>query len=327
MRDEPADISCGDIAGFLSEYWAFHPTEVTYAPVGGGCHHWIAVDAVGQRWFVTANQLDPYGSWLGPTAECTRIAEEVAMRAAKELADRGYAFVIAPIPDCSGRLTRHIMPSWTLLVLPYVDGWSTRGGEWKDRGERTQIAGILGRLHIATPPETLRRWDFAVPGRDALTTALAELDQPWMCGPYAEPTRQRLAGAIGHVRGQFERYDALVCQIEASGDPWVVTHGEPHSANVIRTEDGRMCLIDWGTAQLAPRERDLAVLHDGPSDYLPPYQAEAGPYAPRAEAIELFHVWWGLAEIGSYVQIFRRPHTDSLDNKQSWQNLTMYVPG
>jgi spectinomycin phosphotransferase len=327
MRDEPGEITSGDIARFLTEHWGIHPAEVTYAAVGGGCHHWIASDERGPRWFVSANHLAPYGSWIGPTAEATRIAEEAAMRAAKELADRGYEFVVAALPDRTGLPTRHILPSWTLLVLPYVDGRSTRDGAWNDAGERQQIAGILGRLHRARPPAALPRWDFVIPGREAVLTALGELDRPWACGPYAEPTRRRLSGALDHIHGLLERYDALVRQVEASEEPWVVTHGEPHSANVIRTADGRMLLIDWGTAQLAPRERDLAALHEGPLDYLAAYRAEAGPVRPRPEAIELFHSWWALAEIGSYVQIFRRPHADSLDSKQSWRNLTMYVPG
>jgi spectinomycin phosphotransferase len=118
----------------------------------------------------------------------------------------------------------------------------------------------------------------------------------------------------------------LVREIEASDDPWVVTHGEPHSANVLRTADG-MRLIDWDTVQLAPRERDLSAVLGGPNDVLPAYQAEAGPDSPRPAAIELFRVWWSLAEIAEYVQLFRQPHADSQDNKESWRILTQYVLG
>jgi spectinomycin phosphotransferase len=57
------------------------------------------------------------------------------------------------------------------------------------------------------------------------------------------------------------------------------------------------------------------------------YQAEAGPAIPRSAAIELFDVWWSLAEIATYPQLFRRPHADSQDSKESWRNLTQYVPG
>lgn len=328
MRVQPAEISCDLVTRILSEHWGFRATEVVYAPVGFGSHHWIASEEAGSpRWFVTADRLDPCGNRLGSTVKQVRRAIEAAAHAVKELADSGYEFVVAPLPDRTGRLVGEMLPGWILVVLPYLQGWSTPDGTWDDPAERAEIAGILGRLHTATPPKALQRWDFAVPGRDALLAALADLDRPWSSGPYSEPTRQRLAGALDHIHGRLAHYDALVREIEASDDPWVVTHGEPHSANVLRTTNGRMRLIDWDTVQLAPRERDLSAVLGGPNDVLPAYQAEAGPVSPRSAAIELFHVWWSLAEIAEYVQLFRQPHADSQDNKESWRTLTQYVPG
>lgn len=328
MRDEPAEISCAMVTGFLREHWGFQPSDVTYAPVGFGGHHWIASDAGGPRWFVTANHLDPRGSWLGPTDAHTRAGIEASVRVTSELSDRGYPFVVTPLPDRTGQLVRGLLPRWMVQVLPYLHGWSTPDGAWEDPTERTQIAGILGQLHSASPPEALQRWDFAVPGRAALLTALDDLDRPWPWGPYSEPTRLLLAGGLDAVHGMLARYDALVREIEASDDPWVVTHGEPHSANVVRTEDGRMHLIDWDTVTLAPRERDLAALDSNwaSAEVLSAYQAHAGVHVPRPEAIELFDVWWALAEIGGYVQLFREPHPESPDSNESWRNLTTYVP-
>ncbi|MFB6719672.1 phosphotransferase enzyme family protein [Kribbella sp. NPDC056345] len=327
MRDEPGEISCDLVAGMLSEHWGFRVGEVVYAPVGSGSHHWIAAGVDGPRWFVTADRLDPSGSWMGSTAEQMKGTIESAVQAAKELADSGCEFVVAPLPDRTGHLVREVPAGWMLVVFPYLQGWSTSDGAWDDPAEREQIAGILGRLHAATPPRTLQRWDFAVPGRDVLLTALADLDRPWSSGPYAEPTRLRLSAALDYLRARLAHYDTLVREIEASDDPWVVTHGEPHSANVLRTNDGRMRLIDWDTVRLAPRERDLAAVLGGPTDVLPAYQAQAGPISPRTAALELFRVWWSLAEIATYVQLFRRPHTDSQDSRESWQDLTTYVPG
>jgi spectinomycin phosphotransferase len=327
MRVEPAEISCDLVTGILREHWGFRAAEVAYAPVGFGSHHWVASEADGPRWFVTADRLDPRGNWLGSTAEEVKGAIEAAAHTTKDLADSGYEFVVAPLPDRTGRLVREVLPGWVLVVLPYLQGWSTPDGPWDDPAERAQIAGILGRLHAATPPGALQRWDFAVPGRDALLAALADLDRPWSCGPYSEPTRLRLAGALDHLHGRLAHYDALVREVEASDDPWVVTHGEPHSANVVRTTDGRMHLIDWDTVHLAPRERDLSAILGGPTDVLPVYQAEAGPVSPRTAAIELFHVWWSLAEIATYVRLFRGPHAESQDSEESWRNLTLYVPG
>lgn len=326
MRDEPAEISPDLVTGFLNEHWGLRAVDVTYAPLGFGSHHWIASDTDDPRWFITADRLDPHGNWLGSTAAQVKDAIEAAAHTTKQLADSGYEFVVAPIPDRTGRLVREVLPGWAMAVLPYLQGWSTPDGAWDDPAEREQIAGILGRLHAATPPEALRHWDFAVPGRDALLAALADLDRPWSSGPYSEPTRLRLVGAIDHLRDRLTHYDALVREIEASDEPWVVTHGEPHSANVVRTTDGRMHLIDWDTVQLAPRERDLAAFLGGPTDILTAYQSEAGPATPRPTALELFDLWWSLAEIATYVHLFRLPHTDSQDTKESWRTLTLYLP-
>jgi spectinomycin phosphotransferase len=327
MKDEPAVITCADITRWLDEHWDLRPTAVTYAAVGGGSYHWIATEGTEPRWFVTANQLDPRGSWLGATAEATRAAIEAAAWSALELAGSGLDFVVAPLPDREGRPIRDILPSWTLLVLPYLPGWSTPDGAWPDPAEQQQLAGLLGRLHAAQPPAALLRWDPAITSRDTLQAALDELDQPWTGGPYSELTRQRLAESRDGVHAMLARYDALVCDLLAANDPWVVTHGEPHSANVVRTDDGRMHLIDGDTIQLAPRERDLAMLPDEALDsVLATYQAHAGPVRIHPERIELFHLWWALSELCGCVEEFRRPHTDTLDSKQSWRNLNESLP-
>ena len=310
------EISCAVVAGILGARWGFEVAEVTYAPVGFGSYHWIASADGGPRWFVTADRVGSDGGQ----------AIAAAMQTAQDLAGRGYEFVVPPLPDHTGRLVREAAPGWAFTVLPYLQGWSTSDGAWDDPVEQEQIARILGRLHSTPAPEALQRWDFAVPDRDALLVALTDLDQPWSTGPYAELTRLRLAGAHDYVHSRLKHYDALVREIEASAEPWVVTHGEPHSANALRTADG-MRLVDWETVRLAPRERDLAAVLGGPVDVLPAYQSEAGPVSPRPVAMELFDVWWSLAEIASYVHLFRRPHTDSADTKQSWEELTEYVPG
>jgi spectinomycin phosphotransferase len=265
------------VARILTEHWGFEVAEVTYAPVGFGSYHWIASADDGPRWFVTADRVGAAGGQV----------IEASMQTSKELADRGCEFAVAPLADQTGTLVRELLPGWTLVVLPYLQGWSTPDGAWDDPAEREQIVRIIGRLHAAPAPEALQRWDFAIPDRDALLAALADLDHPWSGGPYAEPTQLRLAGADAYVHDRLEYYDTLAREVEASDDPWVITHGEPHSANVLRTPNGEMRLVDWVTVRLAPRERDLKSVLGGPLDVLPAYQSEAGPVSPRRAALEL----------------------------------------
>lgn len=327
VNDEPADLSCDLVGELLRRHWGLDPTRVEYAPVGFGSYHWIATGTDGRRWFVTADHLASGGGWLGGDAEEFAGALTAAARTTRALADAGYEFAHAGVPDRTGVLARRVLPDWTMQVFPYLDGWSTGFGPWKEPAERRRIAAIVGRLHAADPPAGVRRWELAVPGRARLLDALDDLDRPWTSGPYAQRARDLLRETGPSLRARFDRFDELARQIEASPDPWVVTHGEPHSANVIRTDDGRMCLVDWDTVALAPRERDLVTVLEGADDpeVLGAYQRAAGPVTPRPGALELFALWWALAEVCGYVSLFRQPHGESTDTATSWRNLRHYA--
>lgn len=327
MNDEPADLPCELVGELLRRHWGLATTRVEYAPVGFGSHHWIATGPEDRRWFVTADHLASGGGWLGGDAEDLAAALTAAARTTRALADAGYEFAHAGVPDRKGVLARRVLPDWVMQLFPYLDGWSTGYGSWKEPAERRRIAGIVGRLHAATPPAGVRRWELAVPGRAQLREALDDLDRPWSGGPYTEPVRELLRGTGPSIRARFDRFDELAREIEASPDPWVVTHGEPHTANVIRSDDGRMCLVDWDTVALAPRERDLVTVLEGTDDpeVLAAYQRAAGPVTPRAGALELFELWWALAEVCGYVKLFRQPHAETVDIAASWRNLQHYA--
>jgi hypothetical protein len=75
-------------------------------------------------------------------------------------------------------------------------------------------------------------------------------------------------------------------QLEASNEPWVMTHGEPHAGDALfLIRRGRVHLIGWDATCIAPRERDLRILRygDQPSalargnrDVVAAYQGTAG---------------------------------------------------
>jgi spectinomycin phosphotransferase len=327
VNDEPADLPCALVADLLRRYWGVEADRVEYAPVGFGSYHWIATESSGRRWFVTADHLDAGGGWLGGDAEAFAAALTAAARTTRALAEAGYEFVHAGVPDRDGVLVRRVRPDWMMQLFGYLDGWSTGYGPWEDPAEQRQIAGIVGRLQAATPPDGVRRWELAVPGRALLMSALDDLDRPWTSGPYAEPVRELLQDSGPSIRARFGRFDELAREIEASSDPWVVTHGEPHPGNVIRTSDGRMCLIDWDTVALAPRERDLATVLNGRDDAEPiaAYQRAAGAAPPRPGAVELFDLWWALGEVSGYAEVLRQPHGESTDTAASWRNLQHYA--
>lgn len=101
-----------------------------------------------------------------------------------------------------------------------------------------------------------------------------------------------------------------------------MTHGEPHSGNVVRHGPAAMHVVDWDTVRVAPRERDLRDVLRGPGDPAwCAYRESAGDVEWRPEVAELFHAWWDLSEIGEYVRWFRGPHTDTADDRTPWGGL------
>ncbi|MFF5080543.1 aminoglycoside phosphotransferase family protein [Actinoplanes sp. NPDC000266] len=289
MRERPADLTDAQLAATLAEGWGIHAPALAYLPVGAGGHHWSA-----PPWFVTVTDYSP--------------ALEPALDTAARL---GLDFVVAAIRAPDGTLVRRLGDRYAVTVHPFVPGSAGSFGPHPP-ADRDAVLDMLIALHgtRATAP----RADLRLPGRARLERALADLDRPWTSGPYAEPARRLLAGHTAAVTRRLSRLDA-----PPSTESWVVTHGEPHPGNVLRTPSGPL-LIDWDTVQLAPPERDLWMLTDAmidapPSNDMPllsRYERATG-HRVSAAAIEFYRNWWILADIANYTDDLRRPHTEGAD--------------
>ena len=100
--------------------------------------------------------------------------------------------------------------------------------------------------------------------------------------------------------------DRLAAEAEEREAGHVVTHGEPHAANVMRTSGGRV-LVDWDTVALAPPERDLWMLVDDD-------QHDA--------ALDFFRLTWDLKDLAEYLNVLRSPHEENEDTVRQHGALT-----
>ena len=101
-------------------------------------------------------------------------------------------------------------------------------------------------------------------------------------------------------------YEVLARRVAARPERMVITHGEPHSANVLRMPAGYV-LVDWDTVLLAPPERDLWALAESDPAIPAAYSAATGT-AVDPDAMMLYRLWYDLAEIAGYICTFRAPH-------------------
>ena len=312
MFTRPPTLSDEEVADALRAGWNFDATSLEYAAVGFGSHHWIAHDSSGAKRFVTVDDLSKVRLG-GPDAGFRGL--RAAFETARRLSESGLDCLVAPERDVEGGVLRRLGEGFTIAVYPFLDARSGSYDEYSN-DERQAVRVVLGRVHRATSvvEGVSEIEDFALPCRGGLEVALDELDLGWSAGPFAEPARELLVQAAGDVRAALAHYDALVDEVRREPEPWVITHGEPHAANVLWAEDGPR-LIDWDTALIAPAGRDLWMLE-------PPTEV-----APRDEApqIALYRLWWDLAEIAGYVTEFRMPHGETEDMVESWKNLEHFV--
>jgi spectinomycin phosphotransferase len=323
MQTLPEEFEEGALVCALAEGWGIGVRTVEYAAVGAGSYHWIAIDPNGTRLFVTVDDLDNK-VYLGDTRERVFEALRGALETAVALRDRGLDFVVAPIPTTGGEAVRRVGSRHTVAVYPFVDGQVSAFGR-HEASARGPIVAMLAELHRATPAvrSTARAIGLGLSGRGRIESAMREVDRPWRGGPFSEPARRVLAAHVADVSALLTLADRLVAEVTRRGSPWVVTHGEPHAANVMRVS-GRPLLIDWDTLALAPPERDLWMLVEDSGNEAAAYVELTGRRLDN-DAIRFFRLAWDLNDLTEYLAVLRAPHRRTEDTEQAYEAVARCV--
>lgn len=316
MFVEPADLSADTVLGIVRELWDPGVGSCAFFPRGSRAQHWVCAGRRQPRWFVTADEVSADG----------RLEELLdTYAAARELARRGHHVVVptlAPDAELSGAVdgVGVVHGAYLVTVAAYLEGESGPG-EYADDNQRALVAGALGALHAESPPERARSWSPGPPRRPELLGLLERLDTPWPAGPFGESVRKALRRNASSLRRLYARFDELAARaVEASGG-WVLTHGEPHTANVVWRLGGPV-LVDWESLRVAPRERDLRTVLRGAegAEPLTAYAANGGTADLDADMFELFDLEGWLWEIADYAVRFAAPHTGDRADGQAGED-------
>jgi spectinomycin phosphotransferase/16S rRNA (guanine(1405)-N(7))-methyltransferase len=294
--------------------WDTSSTRIEYAPWGFGSHHWIANDNDGPRLFVTVDHTDD-----------VRLEQlRSAMATVRALADHGHDFVVAPIRSDRGALVEPFAERYAMTVFPYVGG---RRFDWSDTlpPELTsELIGHLARLHDAVPDEAVtKRDDFSIPHRALLDSMIVDCIVPHEAGPFTAPMADLLIGSAGLLGRALAGYDSDVARARSSGLSGVITHGEPHQGNTIHTTAG-LRIIDWDTALVAPRERDLWILRERAGDAVSEYERVSGASVSPA-VLDIYRTRWDLADLAAFANQFAQPHSGDANDEASWRLMKELV--
>jgi spectinomycin phosphotransferase len=318
VKAPPAEITESDIVAVLRRDWELPAMELRYLAVGFGDHHWIAAEADGRRWFVTVAELG--GGWRGAAPEQGWQDLRAAMDTVTVLRDAGLEFALAPLPTRDGRALARLDELRATILFPYLEGTVGTFGQRLPEPDRLAVIEMLARLHGATAmvSDVAPVRDLTPASLPSLRAALSDLARPWTGGPYGEPAREFLAEHAAGIEAALARFGDLAKEAAASGPP-VITHGEPHPGNVLRS-GSRMFLIDWDTVGVALPERDLCHVADSGSPEFTLYSELTGRMV-NDTALAAYRLRWQLDDLGLNVAEFHGPHADDPNTASIWADL------
>lgn len=323
----PATFDERDLLRALWRGWSLQADELRYVPKGAGSYHWLA-DVLGSpTHFITVDDLETK-PWIGRERDGTFEGLGLAYEAAWALHHEvGLAWVVPPLRRADGSVVLRLSDRYSMAVFPFMEGCAGTWGDPLTGPARDALLQELARLHQATRRlrVPLARRQLDLPERPLLTAALAALHRPWGGGPFSEPARRALSAHAEDVGHRLEVLDDLARTLEETGGAEVVTHGEPHPGNLVRTVDG-LRLIDWDTVALARPERDLWMLDDGSTGVLGLYE-DLTRRAISPTAIAFYRLAWALSDIASFASMFGSPHEETEWTHEKWSGFVGLLEG
>jgi Phosphotransferase enzyme family len=327
MLSPPNGLGQDLLASMLTAHWRISAAALSYRPVGFGSHHWDVATPAGQRWFLTADELHYKKIRPSDSHDVAFDRLRAALGAASDLRAAGATFVVAPVPAAGGEPVVRAGQDFAVAVYPFVTGETFGWGEFQGDAHRRAVLEMVVGVHTA-PPAARRRAltdEYAIPLRAELESVLrrdaaAEIAER---GPFTRRAAELIGGARVEIGGLLARFDQLAGQARSAPGRMVLTHGETHPGNTMRTADGWR-LIDWDTAMIAQPERDLWDLDPGDGSILAGY-AEATGVRPDPALLELFRVRWDLSDFACDVSRFLRTHRGSEDDDKTWNGLVSMV--
>jgi spectinomycin phosphotransferase len=322
MRSPPPDLTLERLAEVLADGWGLQVVSLAYVPEGGGSHHWKLIAGDRQPYFVTVDDLDDK-YWIGGGRDAVFDGLGSALATAAALRrDASLDFVMSPITALDGKHLRRVDGRYAASVFPFLSGRSHEFGGYPDPRLRSQVLDMIAALHQSTSAvrSYAPRHIIGFGGRKDLNAFLVSPDHPWDGGPFGAGARRRLLPHTADLWQLVLDFDRLVEATSRARADLVITHGEPHPANVMAA-DGRLLLIDWDTVALAPPERDVSLVVSASNEGIDRYQQATGREL-SSEVIMLYRLRWYLDDVGSAVRLFRNAHRDTPGTRRWRRGLT-----
>jgi len=237
----------------LRNGFGLHASQLAFLPLGADAGTAVyRVTADGQEYFLKLRR----GSFD---------AQSVSVALPAFLAGVGLRHIIAPLRTTTGQLSFPLDP-YTLTLYPFVAGVDGYAAELSPQ-QWVELGAALKRLHTVRLPPAIRRGlkreTYSPDFRQRVATFLARARGSQFADPLAAELAAFLLAKAGEVRQLVDGAEQLARTLPARAQVVVVCHADLHNGNLLLSPDGAFYIVDWDTALLAPKERDLMFIGSG----------------------------------------------------------------
>lgn len=190
---------------------------------------------------------------------------EPAYRVPRYLRDQGITSVVAPLPMREQALWVTV-DKWMLVLYPFIDGDSSWNPGMSDAYWRGLGAAFKQIHQVKLPAESfqgVRKEAFELAEyHHGMLTIEARLAQFVGNNAFEQSLYKNWMAYQATIHAVMDSMEKLADHLRQQAGPLVICHADLHTANIIRTSDGEVFIIDWDDIMLAPRERDFIFVGD-----------------------------------------------------------------
>lgn len=174
----------------------------------------------------------------------------------------GIPMVIPPLGNLQGGRWGSLA-NYRMILYPYVRGQDAYQRRLSE-AQWLEFGASLAAIHAARLPpaleEKLPREEFSPKWRESLREFQALVEARMFREPVAAGMADFMRNRRSEIDEVRERAGELACILRPRTLDTVLCHSDLHPGNFLAADDGRVFIVDWDEAILAPRERDLMYI-------------------------------------------------------------------
>ncbi len=175
------------------------------------------------------------------------------------LKEQGIEQVMAPLLTKNGKAWA-MVNHFAFILYPFIKGKEVMDVGMSD-AHWEEFGSVLKRIHTAklTPDiaNQIKRENFSSQRLKWDKEIHAQVKSRKYDDPFQEQLAEFWLENYSTISTILQRAEALAKKMQATDLEFVLCHADIHTANILRTEDDKIFIVDWDETILAPKERDL----------------------------------------------------------------------